>query len=128
MSVSPHLVGEFLVELFGDRVVQLPVETPRRNPDRVHHLHQHEHPRPEPDPNRTLNPDWTTAVWVTHKHQLVYESVTLCMRYSAELLPLSPPEDSAARVCADRCYPAAPVYTFTPLIMCKHSWFELTAW
>lgn len=31
-------------------------------------------------------------------------------------------------VCADRCYPAAPVYTFTLLIIYNHSWFERTAW
>lgn len=74
-----HLVGEFLVELFGDRVVQLPMETPRRNPDRVHHLHQHEHPQPQPDPNREPADD----LKLTHTQHsiyqlLIYESVTLC--------------------------------------------------
>ena len=38
-----HLVGQLLVELLGDGLVQLSLEVPGRDPDSVDHLHQHEH-------------------------------------------------------------------------------------
>lgn len=132
MSVCLDLVGEFLVELFGDRVVQLPMETPRRNPDSVHHLHQHEHPQPqpEPDPNREPADDLklthkqhlsATDLCISHCLSVGYVRDVVLIWFLCHITSQSSRSSGSPCVCADRCYPAAPVYTFTLLIIYNHS-------
>ena len=41
---SQYLVGQFLVQLLGNRVVELPLKLPRGYPHGVNHLHQDKHP------------------------------------------------------------------------------------
>ena len=38
-----HLVGQFLIKLLGNGIVELPLKIPWRNPDGVNHLHRHKH-------------------------------------------------------------------------------------
>lgn len=44
---AQYLVGQFLVQLLGNGVVEFPLKLPRRYAHGVHHLHQDEHPAPD---------------------------------------------------------------------------------
>lgn len=52
---SPYLVGQFLVESLYDCVIELDVEQPGWNPDRVLHLRKDKHGCTKLQPNMTKN-------------------------------------------------------------------------